>query len=57
MKKYLYAGLLAATLSLPALAQSKFVPESPEHPIHLRAVIAGMALLIVLGLAKPRRVD
>ncbi|USX15073.1 hypothetical protein NHH88_04540 [Oxalobacteraceae bacterium OTU3CAMAD1] len=54
MKKYLFAGLLATTLFTPAFAQSKFVAESPEQPIHRRTVVASMALLVVLGLAKPR---
>ena len=54
MKKYLFAGLLAATLSAPAFAQSKFIRESPEQPLHRRTVVASMALLVVLGLAKPR---
>jgi len=54
MKQYLFAGLLASTLFSPAFAQGKFVAESPEQPVHSRTVVASMALLVVLGLAKPR---
>ena len=54
MKKYLLAALLATSLFIPAFAQSKFVAESPEHPVHRRTVVASMAVLVVLGLARPR---
>ena len=53
MKKYLFAGLLAATLFTPAFAQSKFVADSPADPLHRRVVVASMLLLVVLRLAKP----
>ena len=52
MKKYLFAGLLAATLFSPAFAQSKFAAESPEQPVHRRTVAAAMVLLVVLGLVR-----
>ncbi|SEO51128.1 hypothetical protein SAMN05428959_10934 [Duganella sp. CF517] len=54
MKKYLFAGLLATTLLSPAFAQGKYAAESPEQPLPRRTVVASMALLIVLGLAKRR---
>ena len=54
MKKYLFAGLLATTLFTPAYGQSKYVAESPEQPVHRGTVVASMALLVVLGLARPR---
>jgi hypothetical protein len=57
MKKHLFAGLLAATLFTPAFAQSKYVAESPEQPLHRRTIVASMALLVVLGLAKARRAE
>jgi hypothetical protein len=53
MKNYLFAGLMATALFTPAFAQSKFFAESPEDPLHGRAVIASMVLLIVLRLIKP----
>jgi len=52
MKKYLLAGLLAATLIAPAFAQSKLAAESPEQPVHRRTIAAAMISLVVLGLAR-----
>ena len=49
MKKYLYASILAASLAVPAFAAtSKSATSSPEEPLHRRAVLLGIA--IVLGL-------
>lgn len=48
MKKYVYAGLLAATLFSPAFAQSKFVAQSPEDPLHRRSIVACAALLVII---------
>ncbi|MRW87027.1 hypothetical protein GJ698_23440 [Pseudoduganella sp. FT26W] len=49
MKKYLYAGVLAACLSAPVFAaNSKFVAQSPEEPLHKRSVLLCMAVLVGL---------
>ena len=49
MKKYLYAGLLTACLAAPAFAaNTKFAPHSPEEPLHRRAVVLCMGVLISL---------
>lgn len=48
MKKYVYAGLLAATLFSPAFAQSKFVAQSPEDPLHRRSIVACAVLLVII---------
>lgn len=48
MKKYLYAGLLAATLCAPALAQNKFVATAPDEPLHRRTIVLCVAVLIGL---------
>ncbi|MYM72529.1 hypothetical protein GTP56_10000 [Duganella sp. FT134W] len=49
MKKTLYAGLLAACLSAPAFAASnKFVAQTPDEPIHRRAVLLCVAVLMGL---------
>jgi hypothetical protein len=49
MKKYLYAGVLAACLSTPVFAAtSKFVAQSPEEPLHKRSVLLCMAVLVGL---------
>ena len=53
MKKYLFAGLLATTLFTPAFAQSRFFAKSPDDPLHGRAVVASMALIVVLRLVRP----
>ena len=53
MKNYLFAGLMATSLITPAFAQSKFAAESPEDPLHGRAVIGSMVLLVVLRMMKP----
>ena len=49
MKKYLYAGALAACLCAPVFAaNSKFVAQSPEEPLHKRSVLLCMAVLVGL---------
>ncbi|MTV40343.1 hypothetical protein [Duganella radicis] len=49
MKKYLCAGLLTACLSAPAFAAtSKFIPQSPDEPLHRRTVVLCVALIIGL---------
>lgn len=49
MKKTLYAGLLAACLSAPAFATSnKFVVQTPDEPMHRRAVLLCMAVMVGL---------
>ncbi|MYM70148.1 hypothetical protein GTP45_25575 [Pseudoduganella sp. FT55W] len=49
MKKYLYAGLLAVSIAGPALAAApKFVPQSPEEPLHRRAILVCMAVVVGL---------
>ncbi|NYE63472.1 hypothetical protein FHW58_004702 [Duganella sp. 1224] len=49
MKKYLTAGLLAACLTAPAFAaNNKFVAQSPEEPLHRRAIVLCMAVMIGL---------
>lgn len=49
MKKTLYAGLLAACLSAPAFAASnKFVAQTPDEPMHRRAVLLCMAVMVGL---------
>lgn len=49
MKKMLYAGLLAACLSAPAFAASnKFVAQTPDEPMHRRAVLLCMAVIVGL---------
>lgn len=50
MKKYVYAGLLAATLAAtlaaPAFAQTTFVAASPDEPLHLPIIALCAALLV-----------
>ena len=48
MKKHIYAALLALTLAAPAFAQSKLTSASPEEPVHRRAIVGCMALLVGL---------
>ena len=49
MKKYVYASLLAVCLSAPALAaDKKFMPQSPDEPLHRRAIL--LCMLVVVGL-------
>jgi hypothetical protein len=49
MKKYLTAGILAVCLTAPAFAApNKFVVQSPEEPLHRRAVVLCMGVLISL---------
>ena len=56
MKKYVFAGLLAATLFSPAFAQSKFVAESPSEPLHRRSVVlCALALVAVHACASRRK--
>lgn len=55
MKKYLYAGILSACLAAPALAAaSKFVPASPDEPLHRRTVLLCMAVVVVVQAFKYR---
>jgi hypothetical protein len=50
MKKYVYAGLLAATLAAtlasPAFAQTPFVAASPDEPLHRRTIAICAVLLV-----------
>lgn len=49
MKKYLYAGLLTACLAAPAFASShKFAVQSPEEPLHRRAILLCVTVLLAL---------
>ncbi|NGZ82893.1 hypothetical protein [Duganella aceris] len=49
MKKYLTAGLLAACLTAPALAvNSKLIAKSPDEPVHRRAIVLCIAVLVGL---------
>jgi hypothetical protein len=49
MKKYLYAGLLTACLAAPAFAtNSKFSPQSPEEPLHRRAILLCVGVVLCL---------
>lgn len=55
MKKYLYTGLLAATLATPALAATtKLTPQSPDEPLHRRAIILCIAVVVGLNAYKHR---
>jgi len=55
MKKYLYAGLLTACLAAPAFAApSKFTAQSPEQPVHRRAIFLCMAVMVGLQAYKHR---
>lgn len=49
MKKYLYAGVLSACLAAPAFAATnKFAADSPEQPLHRRAILLSAALVVLL---------
>ena len=49
MKKYLYLGILAACIAGPVLATAtKFVPQTPEEPLHRRAILVCMAVVVGL---------
>nr|WP_315252669.1 hypothetical protein [uncultured Duganella sp.] len=49
MKKYLYAGILTACLAAPAFAaNTKFAVNSPEEPLHRRAIL--LCVVVVLAL-------
>lgn len=49
MKKYLYAGVLTACLAAPAFAaNTRFAPTSPEEPLHRRAILLGVAIIVAL---------
>lgn len=55
MKKYLYAGLLTACLAAPAFAApSKLAPQSPDQPLHRRAIFLCMAVMVGLQAYKHR---
>jgi len=55
MKKYLYAGLLSACLAAPAYAASnKFAPQSPDEPLHRRAILLCMAVAVSLQVCRYR---
>ena len=53
MKKSLFASLLAASLFTPAFGQSTIIADSPDEPLEYPAIVASLALLMVLRLAKP----
>jgi hypothetical protein len=48
VKKFLYAGVLATCLATPAFASTKLVIQSPEDPVHRRAVLLCIAVVIAL---------
>lgn len=49
MKKYLYAGIIAACLSAPAFAgTNKFLAQSPEEPLHRRSVLLCIGVMLCL---------
>ncbi len=49
MKKYLYASLLAACLTLPAAAAPlKLTTKSPDEPVHRRAIVLCIAVFVGL---------
>lgn len=49
MKKYLTAGVLAACLTAPAFATTnKFSAQSPDEPLHRRAIVLCMVMMIGL---------
>ena len=49
MKKYLYAGLLTVCLAVPAVAaNSKFMTQTPEEPLHRRAILLGVGVMLAL---------
>jgi hypothetical protein len=55
MKKHLYAGLLTACLATPAFAaHSKLTPQSPDEPLHRRAILLCMAVMVGLQAFKHR---
>jgi hypothetical protein len=55
MKKYLYAGALAACLASPAFAaNNKLAAKSPDEPLHRRTVVICVVLLVGLSACKRR---
>lgn len=48
MKKYLTAGILAACLTVPAFAANKLNAQSPDEPLHRRAIVLCMVMMIGL---------
>ncbi len=49
MKKYLTAGVLAACLTVPAFAATnKFTAQTPDQPLHRRAIVLCMVVMISL---------
>jgi hypothetical protein len=57
MKKYVSAALLSATLAAPAMAANKFTAQTPEEPLHRRAVLLCVAVVVGLHACRhhPRR--
>lgn len=53
MKKSLFAGLLALSLFTPAFGQNTSVADSPDEPLEYPAIVACIAVLMALRLAKP----
>ena len=54
MKKHLTAAALMACLTLPAFAANKFVAASPEEPLHRRAIVLCVVVLVALQAWKHR---
>ena len=55
MKKYIFAGLMAATCTFPAFAaDSKFIAASPDAPVHRRTLLLTIAALMLVS-ASPMR--
>ncbi|MRW93779.1 hypothetical protein GJ699_27665 [Duganella sp. FT80W] len=53
MKKYFFAGAIAACLAGSAVAaDSKFLAKSPEQPVHHRAILLCVGVLLVLQALK-----
>ncbi|MHA4869229.1 hypothetical protein ACXZ1M_16170 [Duganella sp. PWIR1] len=54
MKKYAYAALLSATLAAPAMAANKFAAQTPEEPLHRRAILLCVAVVVCLHACRHR---
>jgi len=49
MKKYLYAGSLAACLAVPAFATNIItLTQSPEQPLQRSAILLGVSVMLAL---------
>jgi hypothetical protein len=55
VKKYLTAGLMAACLTVPAFAgTTTLASSSPDEPVHRRALVLCVALIVGLHAYKRR---